>query len=190
MWCSVPFIGYVEKTHGVIWNALLDYTVGSSDKGPLKILRNTLDVGYNDEFDMVWYVKGLIASKTNVVVTWRDRPKMGSFTSSPTGPCFGVFPMVVLCCMVFVCNWVCSMCIKKKKSYCTLEAWSMCCLVIYFNWTPTCDWCVVRCRSKNKNHKGGLDYVFYIYLHASHSIVTTFGRTYVLVKKSTNMHFQ
>ena len=84
-------------------------------QGPLKILRNTLDVGYNDEFDMVWYVKGLIASKTNVVVTWRDRPKMGSFTLSPAGPCFGVFPMVVLCCMVFVCNWVCSMCIKKKE---------------------------------------------------------------------------
>lgn len=95
---------YVEKTHWIIWDALLDYMVGSSDKGLLKILRNTLDVGYYDEFDMVWYVRGQIASKTNVVVTWKDRPKMGGFTSSPMGPCFGFFPMVVLCRMVSVCN--------------------------------------------------------------------------------------
>ena len=37
------------------------------------------DMAYHDilnKFDLTWGIKGLIVTRSNLVVTWKDRPKM------------------------------------------------------------------------------------------------------------------
>ena len=136
MWCDVMGCSlrwYVEKTRRIIWDGLLGYDRTEWQR-TLKDLEEHPRYWVQGRSEQVLYVKGLIASKTNVVITHRDRPKMGSITSSPMGPSFRFFPMVVLCCMIFVCSWVCLDCIKKNKTIIKLlyiEAWNMCYLVIF-----------------------------------------------------------
>ena len=70
---------HVEKTCQVIWDALQDY--GRIEwKQTLLHLEKALDVAYQDvlkEFDLTWGVKGLIMTRSNLVVTWKVRPHMG-----------------------------------------------------------------------------------------------------------------
>ena len=61
----------VEKTHQVIWDALQDY--GRIEwKQTFSDLEKALGVAYHDvlsEFDSIWGVKGLIVTRSNLVVT-------------------------------------------------------------------------------------------------------------------------
>ena len=67
-----------ERTRQVIWDALQDY--GRIEwKHALKDLGKTPNVAYQDilnNFDLTWGVKGLIVTRSNLVVTWKDRPQM------------------------------------------------------------------------------------------------------------------
>ena len=62
----------------IIWNPLQDY--GRIEwKRTLRDLEKALDVAYHDiltKFDLTWGVKGLIVTRSNLAVTWKDRPQM------------------------------------------------------------------------------------------------------------------
>jgi len=48
-------------------------------KWTLRDLEKAPDVAYHDilnNFDLIWGVKGLIVTRSNLVVTWKDRPQM------------------------------------------------------------------------------------------------------------------
>jgi hypothetical protein len=68
----------IEKTRQIIWDALQDY--GRIEwKRTLRDLEKAPDVAYHDilnNFDLIWGVKGLIVTRSNLVVTWKDRPQM------------------------------------------------------------------------------------------------------------------
>jgi hypothetical protein len=65
----------IEKTHQLIWNALQDY--GRTEwKWTLLDLDKAPDIAYQDvlnEFDSRWGVKGLIVTRSNLVVAWKIR---------------------------------------------------------------------------------------------------------------------
>jgi hypothetical protein len=45
----------------------------------LRDLEKAPDVAYHDilnKFDLIWEVKGLIVTRSNLVVTWKGRPQM------------------------------------------------------------------------------------------------------------------
>jgi hypothetical protein len=64
------------KTSQIIWDSLQDY--GRIEwKWTLKDLKEAPNVAYQDilkEFDLTWGVKNLIVTKSNLVVTWMDKP--------------------------------------------------------------------------------------------------------------------
>lgn len=63
----------------------------------LKDLENAPDVAYVLRmFGEVWCVKALIATKSNLVVTWKVRPKIGTSTYTPGVP-WWIFPMRWFC---------------------------------------------------------------------------------------------
>ena len=67
----------IEKTRQVIWDALHDYG-RIKWKQTLEDLEKTPDVAYHDilhKFDLTWRVKGFIVTRSNLVVTWKDRPQ-------------------------------------------------------------------------------------------------------------------
>lgn len=70
----------MEKTHQVVWDALLDY--GYLEwQHTLKDLQKVMDVAYQDvldKFDLIWCVKGRIVTRRNLVATWRIQPRMGT----------------------------------------------------------------------------------------------------------------
>lgn len=71
---QLPF----EKTRPIIWDALQDYA-RVEWKRTLSDLEKALDVAYQDvlsEFDSVWGVKNLIMTRSNLVITWKVRPRM------------------------------------------------------------------------------------------------------------------
>jgi hypothetical protein len=67
----------IEKTSQIIWDALQDY--GRIEwKWTLRDLEKAPDVAYHDildKFDLIWGVKGLIVTRSNLVVTWKDSLK-------------------------------------------------------------------------------------------------------------------
>jgi hypothetical protein len=64
------------KRSQIIWDALQNY--GRIEwKWTLKDLEEAPNVAYQDilkEFDPNWGVKNLIVTKSNLVVTWMDKP--------------------------------------------------------------------------------------------------------------------
>ena len=77
----------VDKTHQVIWDTLQDY--GRIEwKQTLSYLTKAPDVAYQDvnEFDSIQGgVKGLIVTRTNLVVMWKVGPKMAIISWFPLG---------------------------------------------------------------------------------------------------------
>ena len=77
----------IKKTRQVIWDTLQDY--GRIEwNWALKDLEKASDVAYQDvrnEFDLTWGIKGLIESRSNLVITWKDRPQMGTIFWFPLG---------------------------------------------------------------------------------------------------------
>ena len=71
-----PMEWFIKKTHQVIWGALQDY--GRIEwKLILSNLEKAPDVAYQDvlnKFDLIWGVKGLIMTQSNLEVTWKVRP--------------------------------------------------------------------------------------------------------------------
>ena len=69
----------MEKTHQVVWDVVLEY--GRIEwQDTLKNLQKSLNVAYQDvldELDSVWCVKQLIATRSNLMVTWKERPWIG-----------------------------------------------------------------------------------------------------------------
>ena len=67
---------HVQKTRQVIWDALQDY--GRIEwKQTLKDLEETPDLeDVLKEFDTTWGVKNLVVIRSNLVVTWMDKPQM------------------------------------------------------------------------------------------------------------------
>ena len=62
----------MEKTHQIVWDFLVDY-VATYPLG----LGKTLDIAYEDVlrgFDKAWCVQSLIATRSNLVDTWKIRP--------------------------------------------------------------------------------------------------------------------
>ena len=67
--------------------------VDLSGKGLLWNWEKTLDVAYEDvlnKFDLIWCVKGLIVTRSNLVVTWTIRPQIGIISRGPIS--LGLFP--------------------------------------------------------------------------------------------------
>jgi hypothetical protein len=61
----------MEKTHQVIWDALHDYDMIEWQQ-TLSDLEKALDIAYQDvlnEVDLIWGVKVLIMTRSNLVVT-------------------------------------------------------------------------------------------------------------------------
>jgi hypothetical protein len=61
----------MEKTHQVIWDALHDYGMIEWQQ-TLSDLEKALDIAYQDvlnEVDLIWGVKVLIMTRSNLVVT-------------------------------------------------------------------------------------------------------------------------
>ena len=70
---------FIEKICQVVWDTLHDYN-RIEWKRTLSDLEKAPDMAYQDilnEFDSTWGVKGLIVTKSNLVVTWKVRPQMG-----------------------------------------------------------------------------------------------------------------
>jgi hypothetical protein len=69
----------MEKRHQVARDSLLDY--GRLEwQWTLTNLERRPNVAYEDvlkDFDNVWCVKGLNVTHSNLVVTWKARPRMG-----------------------------------------------------------------------------------------------------------------
>lgn len=69
----------IEKTHQAIWDVLQDYS-RIEWKRTLLDLEKAPDVAYQDileELDLIWGGKGLIVTRSNLVVTWKVGPQMG-----------------------------------------------------------------------------------------------------------------
>jgi hypothetical protein len=62
-------------------------------KQMLRDLEKAPDVAYHDilnKFDLIWGVKGLIVTRSNLVPTWKDRPQMSIISRFPLRlRCFG-----------------------------------------------------------------------------------------------------
>jgi hypothetical protein len=69
----------IEKTRQVIWDALHDYG-RIKWKHTLRDSGKTMDVAYHDvlnKLDLTWGgVKGLIVTRGNLIITWKDKPRM------------------------------------------------------------------------------------------------------------------
>ena len=78
IWFLITYNGPIEKTRQVIWDALQDY--GRIEwKQTLMDLEKALGVAYHDilnKFDSTWGVKGFIVTRSNLVITQKDRPHM------------------------------------------------------------------------------------------------------------------
>ena len=75
----------IEKTRQIIWDALQDYGM-IEWKRTLRDLEKALDAAYDDmlnEFQLIWRVKNLIVTRSNLVVTWMDRLQMSIVSSFP-----------------------------------------------------------------------------------------------------------
>ena len=69
----------IEKTHQVIWDAFQVYG-RIKWKRTLLDLENVPDVAYQaaiNKINSIWGVKGLIMTRSNLVITWKVRPHMG-----------------------------------------------------------------------------------------------------------------
>ena len=76
IWFSMLGQWPLEKPHHV-WDSLLYYGRLRWQQ-TLHDLENALDVAYEvvlNEFDLVWCVKGLIVSRSNLSISWKVRPK-------------------------------------------------------------------------------------------------------------------
>lgn len=63
--------------------------VGFSDKRHFWLTRTQLSVVYGNllkAFDEVWCIKGLIATRSNLVVSWQCRPNIGFITQRHVYP--------------------------------------------------------------------------------------------------------
>jgi len=70
----------IEKTRQVVWDALHDYG-RIKWKHTLRDLGKTLDVAYHDilnKLDLTWGVKGLIVTRGNLIITWKDKPRIST----------------------------------------------------------------------------------------------------------------
>jgi hypothetical protein len=101
----------IEKTRQVIWDALHDYgrikwqwTLANLEKAPDVAYRDVLD-----EFNSIWETKGLIVTRSSLVVMWKVRPRMGIISWSHLG--LQWFSRGG-CTLVLSCN---SICAKKRK---------------------------------------------------------------------------
>lgn len=69
----------MEKTYQVVWDSLLDQGRLDSQQ-TVSNLEKALDVAYEDVFrgsDSIWCVKGLLVTKSILVVTWKIGPQIG-----------------------------------------------------------------------------------------------------------------
>ena len=102
-----------EKMHQVIWSALQDY--GRIEwKHTLSYLKKAPNVTYQDILKKIgsfFGVNGLIVTRSNLVVTWKVRPRMGTITW------FTLWLRWLSrggCILIPSCNWF-SICAKKKN---------------------------------------------------------------------------
>lgn len=74
--CVLSSLGYIESTK--VGDALLDYGRIEWQK-TLKALEIAPHIGYNvpKGFGKIWCAKGHIATRSNLVRTWKVRPLMG-----------------------------------------------------------------------------------------------------------------
>ena len=76
----------LEKTHQVVRDSLLDYD-GLEWQRTLHDLEKTLDIAYEDvlnDFDLVWFIKGLIVTHSNLSVTWKVKPQIDIISRVPS----------------------------------------------------------------------------------------------------------
>jgi hypothetical protein len=77
-WCLALLNGQWKKMYPTVWDSLLDYGRLQWQQ-TLQDLQKAPNVAYQDvlkEFDSVWCIKGLIVTRSNLVVTWKVRPWM------------------------------------------------------------------------------------------------------------------
>ena len=105
----------IEKTRQVIWNAFQNY--GRIEwEWTLKDLEEAPDVAYQDivkKFDSTWGIKNLIMTRSNLVVTWMDKPHMSIILNFHSG-CAGS-PGLVVFCVTFAIDFF-NLCQQKNTS--------------------------------------------------------------------------
>ena len=84
----------------------------------LKDLEKAPDMAYHDilnNFDLTWGIKGLIMTRSNLVVTWKDRVHRNIISWLPLGSrCFSRVGRILGSFCNWICNWIFNLCQKKK----------------------------------------------------------------------------
>ena len=113
IWFLINYNGPLRK-HVKSFGMPCTITRGLNGRGCLRNLEKALDVAYHDilnKFDLTWGFKGLIVTRSNLVVTWKNGPQMSIILDFHSG-CVILAGLVVFW-VLFAINF--SICSKKER---------------------------------------------------------------------------